>query len=96
MRSLDGRPPVPWPHSVRIDDSCTACGLCLQTCPEQALVRAPQRPAVLDAWCTGCLACVEVCPRDSIIEWRAADAVPVRSHPISSNPTGSDPTWRNR
>lgn len=54
--------------TVTIDDRCTACGLCLATCPEGALLRAPLRPAVDDERCTGCLACIEVCPTDSITE----------------------------
>ena len=58
--------------TVMIDATCTACGVCVVTCPEHALARAPGRPAVLDARCTGCLACVEVCPRDAIAEVRAS------------------------
>jgi Pyruvate/2-oxoacid:ferredoxin oxidoreductase delta subunit len=54
--------------TVVIDDRCTACGLCLATCPEAALRRAPRRPAVVDEHCTVCLACVEVCPVDAITE----------------------------
>jgi ferredoxin len=49
-----------------IDARCTACGLCLSTCPERALVKAPKRPRVIDARCTECLACIEVCPVDAI------------------------------
>lgn len=52
--------------TVRISDSCTACGACLITCPEAALRPAPGRPRVLDDRCTDCLACVEICPRDCI------------------------------
>jgi Pyruvate/2-oxoacid:ferredoxin oxidoreductase delta subunit len=51
---------------VTVDDRCTACGACLVTCPERALVAAPRRPAVVAGRCTGCLACVEICPRDAI------------------------------
>jgi Pyruvate/2-oxoacid:ferredoxin oxidoreductase delta subunit len=54
--------------TVRIATTCTACGLCLVTCPERALRPAPGRPAVIDSRCTDCLACIEVCPRDSITE----------------------------
>jgi Pyruvate/2-oxoacid:ferredoxin oxidoreductase delta subunit len=52
--------------AVAISDQCTACGACLVTCPERALVAAPRRPTVLVDNCTACLACVEVCPRDAI------------------------------
>jgi len=54
--------------TVTIDDRCTACGMCLVTCPERALLPRPKRPLVVDALCTGCLACVEVCPRDAVTE----------------------------
>ena len=53
--------------TVTVDARCTACGACLATCPERALVPAPRRPAVLDRLCTDCLACLEVCPVDAIV-----------------------------
>lgn len=54
--------------TVVIDDRCTACGLCLATCPDRALLPAPKRPLVVDARCSGCGACLEVCPVDAISE----------------------------
>lgn len=51
-----------------IDTRCTACGACLVTCPEQALLPAPKRPTLVASRCTSCLACVEVCPVDAITE----------------------------
>jgi MinD superfamily P-loop ATPase len=51
---------------VTVDDRCTACGACLVTCPERALLAAPRRPAVVPGRCTGCLACIEICPRDAL------------------------------
>ena len=54
-----------------IDDRCTACGACIVTCPERALVPAARRPALLAYRCTGCLGCIEVCPRDAITEVKA-------------------------
>lgn len=53
-------------RSITIDEECTACGACLMTCPERALLASPRRPAILVDRCTACLACVEVCPRDAI------------------------------
>lgn len=49
-----------------ISAACTACGLCLATCPEGALRRAPKRPRVDQPRCTECMACIEVCPVDAI------------------------------
>jgi len=54
--------------TVSVTADCTACGACLFTCPERALVAAPRRPDVVTDRCTGCLACVEICPRDAIEE----------------------------
>lgn len=51
---------------VLISDTCTACGLCIITCPEGALLPARKRPFTDVGRCTACLACVEVCPRDAI------------------------------
>ena len=53
---------------IVIDRRCTACGLCLATCPAAALRRAPGRPVVIERRCTDCLACIEVCPVDAITE----------------------------
>jgi ferredoxin len=55
---------------IVIDRRCTACGLCLATCPEGALRRAPGRPMVIESRCTDCLACIEICPVDAIDEVR--------------------------
>lgn len=62
--------------TVAVAATCTACGACIATCPERALLRAPRRPAVIDALCTDCLACLEVCPVDAIVP------VPPPVHPI--------------
>ena len=59
------------PLIIAVTAECTACGACLITCPERALVPAPGRPDVIAERCTGCLACVEICPRDAIEEVRA-------------------------
>ena len=52
--------------SLVVDARCTACGVCVVTCPEGALRRAPQRPRPAPERCTACLACIEVCPVDAI------------------------------
>jgi len=57
-------------ETVRVTESCTACGACLATCPEGALRRAPKRPSVVDTACTACWACIEICPAGAIVEVR--------------------------
>ena len=53
--------------TIVIDSTrCTACGVCLLTCPPRALVPGRGRPDVLDERCTVCLAFVEVCRRDAV------------------------------
>lgn len=52
--------------TVVVDSRCTACGLCLATCPPRALRPAPGRPRVVDEACTDCWLCIEVCPVDAI------------------------------
>ena len=54
--------------TVVIDSRCTACGMCISTCPERALLPAPHRPLVIDDRCTVCLSCIEICPVDAISE----------------------------
>lgn len=52
--------------TVAFHDGCTACGMCLATCPERVLRPGPKRPVADGARCTACLACVEICPVDAI------------------------------
>ena len=54
--------------TVVVDERCTACGVCVATCPERALLPAPRRPVVVDDRCTACLACIEVCPAGAVTE----------------------------
>ena len=52
-------------------DSCTACGACLLTCPEHAIVVGLPL-TVREDRCTSCGECVEVCPADAVLELAAA------------------------
>lgn len=52
--------------TMHIDPSCTACGLCVITCPESALLPSPKRPEFIASRCNACQACLEVCPRDAL------------------------------
>ena len=48
-------------------DACTACGACLLTCPEHAIVAGLPLRVRADR-CTACGECVEVCPADAVVE----------------------------
>jgi len=53
--------------SYVVTPACTACGVCLLTCPEHAIV--PSLPLrVRPDRCSGCGECVEVCPADAVLE----------------------------
>lgn len=50
-----------------ITADCTACGACLLTCPEHAIVASLPLVVRTDR-CTSCGECVEVCPADAVLE----------------------------
>ena len=52
--------------SVVIGPRCTACGACLYSCPERALLPAARRPEVINGRCTDCWECIEICPAGAI------------------------------
>ena len=48
-----------------INDECTACGACIDECPEEAIAEGDIY--VIDAEkCTDCASCVDVCPVEAI------------------------------
>lgn len=49
-----------------VPERCTACALCILTCPARALAPAPRHPRLVPGRCDGCGDCVEVCPRDAL------------------------------
>jgi len=55
--SISPKPQIQW-----IQGSCIGCGICVETCPENALAQTPQGVAIDRALCTGCGLCTEECP----------------------------------
>ena len=56
-----------------ITDECTACGLCAQVCPNDAIVALEPIYRIEPLYCTECVGyaetarCVEVCPPGAIV-----------------------------
>jgi electron transport complex protein RnfB len=88
LADLLGRPsgmPLPTPQPLRavIDESrCIGCFLCVEACPVDAIVGAPQwLHTVIEDRCTGCELCLPPCPVDCIelkVIDHAATAAPLR------------------
>jgi len=56
------------------EPACIGCTLCIQACPVDAIIGAPQKMhTVIESECTGCELCIEPCPVDCI------DLVPLKN-----------------
>ncbi len=54
-------------------DKCVKCNLCVDNCPEHALMGLPGRiPELHEELCSGCKACFYVCPVSAIEEYFAS------------------------
>jgi electron transfer flavoprotein alpha subunit len=47
-------------------DVCTGCGVCVDSCPEQAIELVDDVAKVKADLCNGCGACVDICPVEAI------------------------------
>lgn len=53
--------------AVKINDECTTCGVCQDTCPTGAIAEGEAKYSITDA-CTECLACMDSCPTGAIVQ----------------------------
>jgi len=49
-------------------DLCLGCGLCIQTCPRQAIWLLREQAEIDQNKCNACRLCIEVCPQNAIVD----------------------------
>jgi Na+-translocating ferredoxin:NAD+ oxidoreductase subunit B len=97
-RDAGPAPPAPAAQVARIDESaCIGCFRCVEACPVDAIVGAPQlMHTVLADRCTGCELCLPPCPVDCIDLLpviRPVDARPLRILARPRNRAQDAPVW---
>lgn len=57
------------PRPIINVDECSACGICVDACPEAVIeIVGDAAEAVNDEGCTACATCMEECPMGAIEE----------------------------
>lgn len=56
----------PSPEPGIIEERCTGCGDCVDTCPENALVISNEKVVINRSVCNACGQCVQSCPEEAI------------------------------
>lgn len=51
-----------------ISDECTACGVCADACPMEAIASGAAKYEIDPAVCSDCGTCVDECPNGAIAE----------------------------
>jgi len=49
-----------------IDDNCVGCGLCVESCPVEAISLLENSAAINKELCIECASCIDVCPLEAI------------------------------
>ena len=71
------------------EEKCTACGLCVEACPQGAIALGESSPTIDQDLCTGCAACMTACPQGAIYE---VEAAPVAATTVSTEAQRSQQT----
>ena len=64
-------------------DLCRGCGICVESCPQQAISVFSGTAYIIQKRCNQCRRCVEVCPQGAVME-----IVPVSGHELRATVTG--------
>jgi len=49
-------------------DLCLGCGLCAESCPQQAISLQPGQAKIVQNRCNHCGLCIDVCPQGAIVK----------------------------
>jgi Fe-S-cluster-containing hydrogenase component 2 len=64
-------------------DLCLGCGLCVESCPQQAISIISATAQINQDRCNQCHICIDVCPQGAITE-----LTPVSRHELQATVTG--------
>jgi Fe-S-cluster-containing hydrogenase component 2 len=64
-------------------DLCLGCGLCVESCPQQAISIVSSTAHINQERCNQCRRCLDVCPQGAIIE-----LTPVSRRELQADVTG--------
>jgi Fe-S-cluster-containing hydrogenase component 2 len=64
-------------------DLCLGCGLCVESCPQQAISIVSATAQIHQERCNQCRRCLDVCPQGAIME-----VAPVSEHELQAVVTG--------
>ncbi len=67
-------------RNFRVDDTCTACGICVRVCPAQNVTLQEGRP-LWHHQCEQCFACLQWCPAEAIQYGRKTPGYERYHHP---------------
>jgi ferredoxin len=54
--------------TYKINDECTACGSCKDSCPSEAIKEGDPKYSIDPDLCIDCGSCVDACPVSAIVE----------------------------